>query len=214
MPPAPVTAPKKDRTVLIVLVAVFGMLLMSVAPVLIVFSLYALIGGGVLGFAVFIKPGTVHVVCPVESTVQVKLDGSSPMSLDPGEHVKLDLDRGEHVIVVSDGASGRSVTHKVEVKTGFFDQVAPASDDQCFVTLDMTDFSYPLYRAKGTEPPMPVLFDTHDERLPFDLPSSTYLDMDEMPENIESGSSVYLMLDIPCGRLSGTDAEILTNLGF
>lgn len=206
--------PKKDRTALIVIIAVLGMLLASAAPVIIIFGLYALIGGGALGYMFFLDPGEAHVVCPVDRAIEVKLDHEDPVPVDPGDHVTLRMSRGEHAVRVMDHSTDGVVTHRLDVGSGFFEMVLPAAPQQCFVRLDMTEYTYPLYRLKDGEGLSPVVYETYRETEPFKLPSSTYLSEDEMPASLESGSSAYLLLDFPCDRLEGTDEEILHELGF
>lgn len=207
-------AKKKDRTVLIIVIAVLGMFCFQFLPVVALFGLYAMIGGGALGFAYFIDKGEVHVVCPADHECRVTVDGGSPEDLEGGTHLGIELKRGRHVVRIDDRTSGKALIHDIDVTSGFSKKVAPSTADQCFVRLDVTEAMYGGRLRNDFAVPLPTVTDRYAGREPFDLPSSTYLTEVDMPTSLEEGYHAYLLIDIGCDRMDMTDAEILALLGF
>ncbi len=212
--PATAPGPRKDNTALIIVVAILGACLAHFLPAFAIFGLYGMIGGGFLGYMFLLDPGEVHVVAPRDRALAVIVDKDAPVVLEPGKHVAIEMDRGRHEITITQGGGGGTMYHEVDVGSGFFDMVAPATAGQCFVRLDMTDYAYPMVRARSTSPPMPVIEERIDERTPFKVGSSTWLDEGDMPGSLESGSRAFLLVDVPCDRLAASDGEILADLGY
>lgn len=208
------TAKKKDNTTLIIVIAVVGMLLVYVLPVVFLFGIYALIGGGALGFMFFLKPGDAHVRCPQGQDYWVTIDDEQPDVCLSGTSAKYHLKRGKHLVLIEGQKTGDRIVHEIDVGSGFYNKVLPVHEDQCFVRLDVTEHMYTGYYKKGEGIPPPEIVELYDPHEPFDMPSSSYLSEEDLPESMGEEYAVYLVLDVHCDMLERTDDEILEHLDF
>jgi hypothetical protein len=207
-------AKKKNNTTLIIVIAIVGMLLVNVLPVLLIIGLYVLVGGGVAGYMVFLAKGELHMVCPEAHSCGISIDGGEPERVDGGSRFTTKLDKGEHVIRVADLVAGTEVAHRVDVGAGVPKMLVPASPDQCFVRLDVTEAMYGGAYRNDVGPPLPTVADRYGSSDPIDIPSSTYVTQVDLPTSLEQGYAAYLVEDVPCSMIEKSDGDILEYLGF
>jgi hypothetical protein len=172
---------------------------------LVIVGLGVLFAGAFAGWQYWKGEGTVHVVAPGDSELEVAIDGAAPQTLQPGEHFKTHLPQGEHQVALS--VAGVEKKQKVRVTSGFTDLVVPA-EGQCFVNLDVTKSHYESSSSAAS----PTVDRRFRETTPFDLPGSTYFTDAELPRSLKKRSRAHLMVQIPCEEIEKSDAEILAEL--
>lgn len=152
--------------------------------------------------------GEIHVQAPMDSGVTVFVDGDETAQLKPGQHQKLALEQGERAVkLVTD--RGGEITHDLKIESGFFEALLPASK-QCFAELDV----YDTYYTSEQPPPMPDVDATYSDGSPIDVSSTMHFAEAALPSTVQEGSTVQLLLEIPCELAGEGEEEVRVALGY
>ncbi|WP_375770495.1 hypothetical protein NR798_06250 [Archangium gephyra] len=154
--------------------------------------------------------GKVHIIVNEGQQVRLLIDGQSlsPAS-GSGEHLRFDVKQGNHEVKIEDVESGKSRTMALEVDSGFDDYVLPVNEEQCFTRFDV---SKTMYEGRGGG--LPTISGKYQAAGPFEMPSSSYFSVEELPQKLKKNSSAYLLLATPCPLHQLEDRQLLQLAGF
>lgn len=163
-----------------------------------------------MGYTAMFGSGHIVVVASEESPVTVSIDGAAEATVSPGAHSKFEVKQGRHKAKLSTREG--STEHGFDVSSGFADLLVPASDEQCFVVLDVSKSHYQFGGKESAK------FPTITRRVAandvYDLPGSTYYSEKELPRSIKENSSCHLLLEVDCEMIKLDDLKLLKTLGF
>ncbi len=162
--------------------------------------------GGSMGYRYTAGEGTLHVHAPDAQGVTVRLDGQLPNNLGPGQHFETKLPQGSHSVTI-ETADGASTTHTVEVESGFYEQLVPATPEQCWVKIDARAY------YEGFEG-LPSVDDRFPATGPIEVGGAMYFSEESLPNSIRDGNDVFLMWEIPCALLSAAPDDVLHAIGY
>jgi hypothetical protein len=149
--------------------------------------------------------GRVHVVAD-ETEVDVSIDGVRVGGVAAGTHRSFQVKQGTHRVEIT--GDGEAQQREVKVSSGFANLLVPASNDQCFVVLDVSNSHY----GSGKERPKVSKRIARGEIA--DLSSSTHYGENELPHSISDKESCELVSTIDCAVLSGEDSAVVMALGY
>ena len=149
--------------------------------------------------------GSLHVMAPDFEDATVSVDGQELATLSPGQHRTIDLAQGAHTVTLTT-ASGATVTHELDVSSGFWQQFTPV-EGQCVAVVEATDYFYTGEENAAGLSPLPTLEERH--RGPFDVSSSYYYSVDALPSTINEDTTVRLVQNIPCEMMELSSKEIV-----
>jgi hypothetical protein len=150
--------------------------------------------------------GSVTVLAP-DAGASLTIDGSTGANLPAGERRKVDLAQGKHHLTMT--VEGTKAEADVSIPNGFTDLFWGGGADRCFADVDVTHFAYEHSGSQRAS----IERKFHGDAA-VDLPSTVYFTEESLPGSIEDGSHVSLLLEVPCGALELSDADLLEAMGF
>jgi hypothetical protein len=172
--------------------------------------------------------GELHVLAPQADRVSVDIDGELAGKIPAGQHEVFDVSRGTHTVDITVGGGDETVSYAFEAKSGFWHGVAPASADQCLAQLEVSETYYEGAKVKDGMLPLPRLEDrfrggdggaggagSGGAGGVVTLNGSVYFSEEALPNEIDEGSKIYLVFEIPCALMDAPDQEVVVSyLGF
>jgi len=157
--------------------------------------------------------GKVHIVVNEGQQVKLFIDGQSlsPAS-SSSEHLRFDVAQGAHEVKLEDSESGKTRTYSLTVDSGFDDYVLPVNEEQCFTRFDVSKTMYEGSSGSGGTPP--TISGKYQASAPFELPSSSYFSVEELPQQLKKNSSAHLLLATPCPLHQLQDSQLIQLAGF
>jgi hypothetical protein len=158
--------------------------------------------------------GEALVIAPAGHPLSVVVDGGPTAAIAGGAYRRFTLPQGIHSFAITDATRGTTVTRNVETNAGNSHKLVSASDDQCFVSLDVALSHYSVEKGKtgGRKPSVHQRF--KNTQKPFELFRDTRLSEDELPKKVGATAGVYLLRDTPCAALAAPDGELVARLGY
>ena len=139
------------------------------------------------------KEDTKIVVFSAGPATSVAIDGGEAVELSAGRFRSFAVGPGAHEVVF-DGE------RKVSVTLEAFDRwVVPAVEEQCFFSIDVGSSHYSAdgKQALGG----PDIANRQRESAAFKFPRDHYLTQKELPDQVSSGTLIYLLRSLPCEEL-------------
>jgi hypothetical protein len=172
-----------------------------------------LVGGTAYLYTRIFGEGELHLVAIGDAGAEVVLDGKPlVMRRGNGDHLVFDVPQGPHSAVVTDKSTGKSVTYSLNVENGLSKLLLPVRAEQCFVRFDMTEAAYANKGDSGGDAE-PIIRDRYvNASAPFEVPSSTYFTLDEMPNKRRKRETINLIRDLPCSFMDKGDELLLAAL--
>jgi len=161
-------------------------------------------------YAVLTGNGAVNVLAPKGSGLKVQVDGKEVASLKAGEHTRLNVEQGKHVVKLEAGSS--SAVHEIEVKNGAYEELLPLPG-QCFVLFDVTNFvneKEKLAHHLMAEVTVKARF---PEGKRFDMPAGAHYSIAEVPLEGDR-KHVEILSERPCAELALDDAALIKAAAF
>lgn len=175
-------------------------------------GLAVVVGVPIAGFAAYAGydeyangAGEFHVVAPLDTPVEVIIDSGESERVSPGGHRVFKVEQGTHAVKII--RDGETTTHEAKVDSGFYETLLPA-DGQCFAVLDVYDTYY------QSNPEMPEVLETFDAQAPIEVGSTHYFSEDALPSQVKEGTTVKLVLSMPCKLRGASEKKLLEELGY